>query len=148
GAYDVGWVKDLTVGRLMRRDPKIVRMEEPLSALQAANAPGSAVRLFTVDGEGRYVGAFEASLLHDPAIADGAATIIAADLATGRDNFLTPPDDIQTALKKFDSLVIEVLPVVNNASERRVVGYLTEALALRRYAEELERHRSADLGAP
>jgi CIC family chloride channel protein len=148
GAYDIGWVKELTVGRLMRRDPKVVRREESLSALQAAVVPGSAARLFAVDAEGRFVGAFDAALLRDPDIADGAATIVAADLASGRDSFLVPTDDIQAALKKFDTLLVEVLPVVSDSTERRVVGYLTEALALRRYTEELERRRSEDLGVP
>jgi len=39
-----------------------------------------------------------------------------------------------------------VLPVVASDTDRRVVGYLTESFALRRYAEELERRRNAELG--
>ena len=35
----------------------------------------------------------------------------------------------------------ETLPVINNTKDRRIIGYLSEAYALRRYAHELERHR-------
>ena len=35
------------------------------------------------------------------------------------------------------------LPVIDSPDGRRVIGYLSEAYALRRYAHELERHRGA-----
>jgi len=47
----------------------------------------------------------------------------------------------ETALKLFRAASAEALPVVAAAKDRRVVGYLTEAYALRRYAHELERRR-------
>jgi CIC family chloride channel protein len=37
--------------------------------------------------------------------------------------------------------VQETLPVIDNTKDRRIIGYLSEAYALRRYAQELERHR-------
>ena len=63
-------------------------------------------------------------------------------------DFLVASDDVRTALRKFETLMVEVLPVVNTGSQRRLIGYLTEAQALRRYTEELERRRSDDLGIP
>ena len=36
-----------------------------------------------------------------------------------------------------------MLPVIDNAEGRRIIGYLSEAYALRRYAHELERHRGS-----
>ena len=41
---------------------------------------------------------------------------------------------------------VESLPVLESPTERHVVGYLSEQYALRRYNQELERRRSADLG--
>jgi CIC family chloride channel protein len=148
GAYDIGWVKELTVNRLMRRDPVLVRTEERLAALRIAIPLGGAAQAFVVNANGQYVGVIQATALHDPAIEDGVAAIIAADLATGRDNFLTPDEDIEAVLRKFNLLRTEILPVVDTLKERRVVCYLTEGMALRRYAAQLERHRSAELGVP
>jgi len=36
--------------------------------------------------------------------------------------------------------------VVSDAQERRIIGYVSEAYALRRYSEELERRRAEDVG--
>ena len=41
---------------------------------------------------------------------------------------------------------METLPVLNSAPSARVLGYVTEAYALKRYTQELERMRSAELG--
>jgi len=40
----------------------------------------------------------------------------------------------------------ETLPVVTSSADRRVAGYLTEAYALRRYNQELELRRHAEMG--
>ncbi len=54
-----------------------------------------------------------------------------------------PGDDLRTALDRFSQAAQETLPVIDNPDARRVLGYLSEAYALRRYAHELERHRGA-----
>jgi CIC family chloride channel protein len=36
--------------------------------------------------------------------------------------------------------------VLSARADPRIIGYLTEAYALRRYTQELERRRSAELG--
>lgn len=148
GAYDVGWIQELTVGRLMRTDPRLVTADQCLADLRRDIPPGSALRVFAIDAVGHYLGAIDVELLHDPSIADAASAIVAADLATDVDNVLTPHEDIQAALKKFNNLRVEILPVIASAQNRQVVGYLTEALTLKRYTDELEQRRSADLGLP
>ena len=56
-------------------------------------------------------------------------------------SFLLPGDNLRTALDRFSQAAQETLPVIDNAEDRRIIGYLSEAYALRRYAHELERHR-------
>ena len=55
--------------------------------------------------------------------------------------YLLPSDDLRTALDRFSQAAQETLPVVDNPKDRRIIGYVSEAYALRRYAHELERHR-------
>jgi len=146
GAYDVGWVSDLTVGRMMRADPATVAFDQPLLGLRAAIPIGSQMRVFAVDGDGQYKGMIDVATIYDPDLDDAAAGLVADDLAGGRDFFLVPDQDVRRALARFVECEEELLPVVAGADDRRVVGYLSEAFALRRYAEELERRRSAELG--
>jgi CIC family chloride channel protein len=148
GGFDVGWVRELKSGNLLRADAKTVDVGMPVARLRGDLAGGRITHVFTVDSEGRFQGTIEAALLFDPDVETAQATLVAADISSGKDNFLLPNDDIATALERFDALKVEVLPVVNSATERKLVGYLTEALALRRYSEALERRRGEDLGMP
>ncbi|MGH7099149.1 MAG: hypothetical protein ACREE4_16030, partial [Stellaceae bacterium] len=59
--------------------------------------------------------------------------------------FLLPGDNLRTALDRFSHAAQEMLPVLDGAEPRRIIGYLSEAYALRRYATELERHRGSRL---
>jgi CIC family chloride channel protein len=63
-----------------------------------------------------------------------------------RDSFLLPNENVRTALARFDEAQTEALPVLSARADPRIIGYLTEAYALRRYTQELERRRSAELG--
>jgi CIC family chloride channel protein len=146
GAHDVGWISDMSVGRLMRNDAKTVPENLGLRALRAAYPVGGAKRLYVVDGGGHYIGSIETADLHDVEIDDALDGAVAGDLAEGADQFLLPSENIRSALTRFDALQIETLPVLLSNTQRTVVGYMTEAYALKRYSAELERMRSADLG--
>lgn len=146
GAHDVGWIRDMSVGRLMRNDAKTVPENLGLRALRAAYPVGGAKRLYVVDGSGHYIGSIDTADLHDTEIDDALDGAVAGDLAEGADQFLLPSENIRSALTRFDTLQIETLPVLLSSTQRTVVGYMTEAYALKRYSAELERMRSAELG--
>jgi CIC family chloride channel protein len=146
GAHDVGWISDMTVGRLMRSDAKTVPENLGLKALRAAYPSGSAKRLYAVDGSGHYIGTIDTSDLHDSEIDDALDGAVAGDLAAAPEQFLLPGENIRSALARFDALQVETLPVLISRNQPTVVGYVTEAYALKRYSAELERMRSAELG--
>jgi CIC family chloride channel protein len=146
GAHDVGWIRDMSVGRLMRNDAKTVPENLGLRALRVAYPMGGAKRLYVVNGSGHYIGCIDTADLHDAEIDDALDGAVASDLAEGADQFLLPSENIRSALTRFDTLQIETLPVLLSSSQRTVVGYMTEAYALKRYSGELERMRSAELG--
>jgi CIC family chloride channel protein len=66
------------------------------------------------------------------------------DLVTRPVVYLVPGDDLRAALASFSRAAQESLPVVDDPEQRHVIGYVSEAYALRRYAQELERRRSID----
>ena len=146
GAHDVGWIGDMTVGRLMRSDAKTVPENLGLRALRAAYPLGGAKRVYVVDASGHYAGVIDMGDLHDVQIDDALDGAVAGDLAEAPDQFLLPSENIRSALSRFDSLQVETLPVLLSRSQPTVVGYMSEAYALKRYSAELERMRSAELG--
>ena len=54
---------------------------------------------------------------------------------------LLPQMNVQQAVAAFDRAEAEALAVVDAPDRRSVIGLLTEAYALRRYAEESEKRR-------
>jgi CIC family chloride channel protein len=146
GAHDVGWISDLTVARMMRSDPKVVRSDMTLRALRTKYPPGATKSIYAVDSDGRYVGVIDMLAVHDPQIDDVVDFTVVADLAGMKSVFLLPSENVRTALARFDQTQTEALPVLSARADPRVVGYLTEAYALRRYTQELERRRAAELG--
>jgi CIC family chloride channel protein len=146
GAYDVGWIADLTVGRMMRSDPKLVPTSMPLKTLREKYPPGTAKRVFAIAPDGHYAGWIDMAVVNDPQLDEAVEAGVAADIVQQRDNYLLPSDNVRTALARFDESQSETLPVLSARADPRVVGYVTEAYALKRYAQELERRRSAELG--
>lgn len=142
-AEDVGWIADLTVGRLMRADPRTVPVNMPLMTLRQRVPLGGATRVFAVDDQGRYRGMVEMATAHDPDLTDAAAGLVVGDLVEGRGFYLLRNENLRVAMKRFEISELETLPVLDGIEDQRVVGYLTEAYALRRYAVELERQRGS-----
>ena len=141
GAIDVGWMRTLTVGRMMRRDPATIPGDAPLSELRARYPLGSTQRVVVVDGGGRYLGmalVAEAFALAEDPQNDG---LTCAAISHWPDSPLTPALNVKEAMAVFDATESEALAVVDTAEDRRVVGLLTEGYALRRYAEELDKAR-------
>ena len=146
GAHDIGWIADLTVGRMMRSDPKLVASDMTLRSLRNKFPAGSVKRVFAVDTEGHYAGSLDMALVHDPAYDDVLDAGLVADLVEQKGVYLLPGENVRAALSRFDESQTESLPVLAARADPRVVGYMSEAYALRRYAQELERRRSAELG--
>jgi CIC family chloride channel protein len=146
GAYDVGWIADLTVARMMRSDPKLVPTSMSLKSLREKYPPGTAKRVFAIAPDGHYAGWIDMAVVNDPQLDEAVEAGVAADLVQQRDCYLLPGDNVRTALARFDESQSETLPVLSARADPRVVGYVTEGYALKRYAQELERRRSAELG--
>ncbi|HVI87378.1 MAG TPA: chloride channel protein [Dongiaceae bacterium] len=142
-AEDVGWINELKVGRLMRRDPKVIRVDSPLSTLRQAFLLGSATQAFAIDTENRLVGVVDVAEAHSPDTIADDKKVTVRDLVRADTTFLLPMENLRTALQRFKTAAVDVLPVISDVHERRILGYLTEQWALRRYSEELERRRAA-----
>ncbi|WP_205028160.1 chloride channel protein [Oleisolibacter albus] len=144
GAHDVGWLRELTAKRLMRTDPKTVAASITPADLRRLHPLGGTKTVYALDGEGRYAGRVDMAHAHE--LADEQLPQTVAGLAVGADQFLLPDTPVRTALKRFSETGAERLPVLDGPVTRHVLGYLSEAYALRRYSLELERRRSDELG--
>lgn len=142
-AADVGWIRDLTVNRLMRPDVATVDAAIGIEAFRAKFPLGSKTQVVAVDATGRYVGLALVAEAHAPDI-DAARGLVG--ILHHREVVLHPAMNIQEAIAVFDAAEAESLAVVETDGERRPVGLLTEAHAMRRYAEETDKRRREAIG--
>ncbi len=142
-AADVGWIRDLTVGRLMRPDLTTVMANMRIAEFREKFPLGSKTQVVAVDGAGHYVGLALIAEAHAPDI-DESKGLIA--ILHHREVVLHPAMNIQEAIAVFDAAEAESLVVVETGGERSPIGILTEAHAMRRYAEESEQRRREAVG--
>jgi CIC family chloride channel protein len=141
-AADVGWLRDLTVRRMMRPDVLTVNAAMPIAEFRAKFPPGSKTQLVAVDDAGHYAGMVFVSDAH---AMDVDATKNLSSILHYPRVVLNPGMNIREAIAAFDVTEAESLTVVESG-DQRPIGILTEAHALRRYAEESERRRREVVG--
>jgi len=142
-AADVGWIRDLTVGQMMRSDVRTSPLETPVSAFREAFPLGSTNQVIVVDEDGRYAGMVIVAEAH---AVDMGATLSLRDILHHEDHMLLPQMTAQEAIAAFDRFEAEALPVVDTLERRQVIGLLSEAHTLRRYSDASERQRRELLG--
>jgi len=131
------------VRTLMRPDITTVNADIGIEEFRSKFPLGSKTRVVAVDAEGHYAGLVLVAEAHAP---DLEATGGLASILHHRDAVLTPVMNIQEAITVFDDAEAESLAVLEAGGEHRPVGILTEAHAMRRYAEESERWRRRAVG--
>jgi CIC family chloride channel protein len=142
-AADVGWIRDLTVGRLMRPDLTTVMANMKIAEFREKFPLGSKTQVVAVDGAGHYVGLALIAEAHAPDIDIDKGLI---SILHHREVVLHPAMNIQEAIAVFDAAEAETLVVVEAGGERSPIGILSEAHAMRRYAEESEQRRREVVG--
>jgi CIC family chloride channel protein len=142
-AADVGWIRDLTVGRLMRPDLTTVMANMAIEEFRQKFPLGSKTQVVAVDGAGHYVGLALIAEAHAPDIDESKGLI---EILHHREVVLHPAMNIQEAIAVFDAAEAESLVVVETGGERSPIGILSEAHAMRRYAEESEQRRREAVG--
>ncbi len=138
GAQDIGWLRDLTVGRMMRTDMRRILTTTRLDAFRSLYPLGAEKRVVVTDASGAYAGIVLVADAH--AMAEQAEATVAG-LCRYRDAMLLPDMTAREAASAFEAAESEELVVVDEPKGRQVIGLLTEAHLLRRYTEELDKAR-------
>jgi CIC family chloride channel protein len=146
GATDIGWMHDLTVAKIMRRDVNTVPETMTISAFRHRFPLGSVKYVFVLDGNGQYAGLVNTSDAYVADLDDEADTRTIREIKQDEEQFLLPSQMVRAALDRFVASELETLPVIASVTDRRVIGFVTESYALRLYNQELERARAEELG--
>jgi CIC family chloride channel protein len=137
-ANDVGWLRNLTVGRIMQPNVATIAADASIADCRRDFPLGSHPAICLIDSRGAYAGliVLPEAFLAEHDLAAGVTTVTA--LAKHQDAVLSPTMNVKTALTRFQQEDAEVLAVVDSSKPSIVVGMLTEASANRRYVGEID----------
>ncbi|MEZ2127220.1 MULTISPECIES: chloride channel protein [unclassified Sinorhizobium] len=145
-AHDVGWIRNLTVNRLMRSDVRTANANVSVAEFRRQFPIGSTQRVILLDDSEKYAGIVLVPDVYAGLVDKDEENQSLADFIKYRNDFLLPQMNAKQAAAIFDKTESEALAVVNNLIERKVVGQLSESHTLRRYSEELDRRRREVFG--
>jgi CIC family chloride channel protein len=146
-ANDVGWLRNLTVERMMRPDVGKVPTTTTIAAARREFVLGSRHAVVVVNNADDYCGLVLLPELFSHELDSIADEIQVVELARYTDVTLLPEMNVKTAMKIFDDAEAEELAVLESAESRKVIGYLSESYARRRYVEEIDQATRGVLGA-
>jgi len=132
-ARDVGWVRALTAGKMMR-PTQTAPAATTIADFRRRFPLGSTNKVVLTDPAGRYAGMVETAKAFDPAVGE---TGEIAGLAMLKEVALEPSQDVRAAIQAFDLSEADYLAVVD--AEGQVLGTLSERFVHRRYADEVEK---------
>jgi CIC family chloride channel protein len=133
-ARDIGWVRQLTAGRMMRKAPATAPAALSVQEFRRRIPLGSTSRVVLLDEAQHYAGIVPTAVAYVDG-ADPEAKV--GTLARRPDETLAAERHIAEIMDVFDRLGVDDLAVV--AADGRLLGLLTEAHVRKRYAAELER---------
>jgi CIC family chloride channel protein len=146
-ANDVGWLRNLTVERMMRSDVGKVPSSTTIAATRREFALGSRPGIVIVNNADEYVGLVMLPDLFSSDLDTIADDIQVIELARYIDIVLLPEMNVKSAMAVFDEAEAEMLAVVESVDSRKVIGFLTESFVRRRYVEEIDKATRGVLGA-
>lgn len=133
-ARDVGWVRTLTAGRMMRRETQATPADIGIAEFRRRFPLGSASRAVLVGPDGSYAGIVVPAIAYADGVDERAPV---ASLVPVPSAPLAPDADIVAIMARFDADQVDELAVVD--ADGAVLGVLSEKFVRRRYAEELEK---------
>ena len=142
-AADVGWIRDLTVRRMMRPDVRTVPAHTTVSRFRMVYPLGSTAHVVALDEDKNYAGMVYVAEVHAP---EADETMPIRDMLHHCDTTLLATMTVKDAVATFDKAEAEALAVIQAEDSSRVIGLLSEAYALRRYSEQLELRRKELVG--
>jgi chloride channel protein, CIC family len=133
-ARDIGWVRALTVGKMMQRGAETAPESMTIGEFRRRFPLGSTSKVVLTDEAGRYCGIVETAKAFDAATDED---LTVGELATLRETAPGPALDVRAAITLFDLSEADYLAVIDD--DGQVLGTLSERFVHRRYADEVEK---------
>ena len=143
-AHDVGFLRNLTAGALMRPGAGAIAASAGLEEARRRFPLGSIKQAVILDAAGAYAGLLPVADLFAAAADPAKAPAQVGGLAQHAGDALSPDMTIKQIMQAFDRTGADELAVLDAAGVP--IGLVSETFATRRYADELEKARRDLIG--
>ncbi len=133
-ARDVGWIRTLTVGKMMQRLPETAPATMSIAEFRRRFPLGSTANVVLTDNAGVYFGIVDTASAYDTSLDDSDEV---GSLGSMKGVALEPQQHVREAMMVFDTNGADFLAVVDTEGE--VIGTLSEKFVHRRYTDEMEK---------
>jgi CIC family chloride channel protein len=135
-------MQTLRVADIMHDDLPSVNHSAPFPAVVERFLREPYNNLYVIDGEGKFLGAIRLhslkGLLNQTDTLQG---VVAHDLLDDEFEFVTPEEKLADTMDKFWRQNSERLPVINNPTDRRLIGWISKRDLIGVYSQEILRKR-------
>lgn len=123
----------------MNTDYEQISLDTPFLKIMDLTVRSSHTDFFVVDKDERLLGAISINevrkVLYESESLE--SIVVAYDILTPIQHYFTPDDTLDIIMKAFSELNIDELPVVNNESEKKLVGTISKNSVIEAYNSEM-----------
>ena len=135
-------MQSLRVEDILHEDTHAIHQTAPFSAVVEQFFKEFYNNIYVVDGAGKFLGAIRLhsvkDMLHQ---GESLSSVIADDLVDNSFQFVTPRQNLAEVMDIFWRENAERLPVINNATERKLLGWISKRDLLGVYSQQILRKR-------
>ena len=137
-----GVMQSLCVADVMHDDVTAINHSVPFPGVVERFLKEPYNFLYVTDGHGKFLGAIRLHALKEMLNqGDALQSVVAHDLLDDSFEVVTPKDNLADTMEKFWRQNCERLPVVNNLTDRKLVGWMSKRDLIGVYSQEILRKR-------
>ena len=135
-------MQSLCVADVMHDDVTAVNHSVPFASVVERFLKEPYNFLYVTDGHGKFLGAIRLHALKEM-LSQGEAlqTVVAHDLLDDTFEVVIPEDNLADTMEKFWRQNCERLPVINNVTDRKLIGWMSKRDIIGVYSQEILRKR-------
>lgn len=136
--HEAGIMQTLRVADIMHPEVDAVKRDAPFAAVVEWFLKAQRNWLYVVDNDGRFLGAISLhsikDMLHQR---ESLGVVVAADLVNENFSFATPDERLADVMDRLWQQPAERLPVLNNAADRKLIGWMSKRDLIGVYSQEI-----------
>jgi CIC family chloride channel protein len=135
---EAGIMQTVRVADIMHPEVDAVKRDAPFAAVVEWFLKAQRNWLYVVDGDGRFLGAISLhgikDMLHQT---ESLGVVVAADLVNENFSFATPNERLADVMDRLWQQPAERLPVLNDATDRKLIGWMSKRDLIGVYSQEI-----------